>query len=224
LDGAAIPGADDYFHEIQSSGKYDVEVTDANGCSVFATGADSAGGIQIFSISGKIASETGIAIPTCTVYLSGSEGDSMITANDGLYNFYVSEGGTYHITPSKRNDVVPNNGVSTFDIVLIQQHILAIQSLSSPYKIIAADVNASATVSTMDILLIRSVILAIKSSFPNDRLWEFASSDFVFDDPAEPFPFENTRTYNNISQSFADQNFYGIKLGDVNNSWDETIP
>jgi hypothetical protein len=45
--------------------------------------------------------------------------------------------------------------VTTADITLIRRHILSLTALSSPHKIIAADVNASKDVTTADITLIR---------------------------------------------------------------------
>jgi len=128
------------------------------------------------------------------------------------------------VTPSKNNDVTTNNGVSTLDIILMQRHILTIQSLSSPYKIIAADVNASSTVSTLDIVLMRAVILTNSPTFPNGKLWAFVRSDQTFQNPQVPFPFESFRSYSSINEDKANQNFIAMKLGDVNDTWDPNVP
>jgi len=69
----------------------------------------------------------------------------------------------------------------------------------------------------------RSVILGNTQSFPNGRLWEFVKSDYVFDNQ-NIFSFEKSRTYSNLLQNQANQDFIGIKLGDVNENWDNTIP
>jgi len=106
----------------------------------------------------------------------------------------------------------------------MQRHILGIQPLGSPYKIIAADVNLSTSVSTLDIVLARAVILGNTATFPNGKLWEFVESDFVFADPLNPFFYQSNRVNNNISTNQTGQNFIGIKLGDVNNSWDANTP
>ncbi|MBL0102221.1 MAG: hypothetical protein IPP49_21100 [Saprospiraceae bacterium] len=50
----------------------------------------------------------------------------------GTYDMMVASGQDYQITASKGGDYL--NGVSTLDLVLIQRHILGIQTLDSPYK------------------------------------------------------------------------------------------
>jgi len=175
------------------------------------------------SISGGIVSELGDPVRTVTLQLSGTSSQSLTTGNDGLYHFDVNQGGNYTITPSKNNDVNYVNGISTLDILLIQRQILAIQNLGSPYKIIAADVNGSNSVTTFDIVLIRMMILNIRQDFPNGRLWAFVRSDFRFLNPLRPFPYDNFRSYTNLSSAQTDQDFIGIKLGDVNNTWNPGI-
>lgn len=175
------------------------------------------------TISGGIFTESGDPVPSVTVNLTGDATDNFVTGIDGLYSFTVPAGGSYTIAPSKNDDITANNGISTLDIILIQKQILSVDSLDTPCKIIAADVNGSQSVSTLDIVLMRTVILGNVSSFPNGRLWEFVKSDFVFDN-LHVFSFEKSRTYSGISQSQINQDFIGIKLGDVNESWDNGIP
>ncbi len=176
------------------------------------------------TISGLVATEKGVPIPGVMVAITGDASKSMITAADGLYSFEVDANKNYLITPSKNNDVTVANGITTLDIVTIQRQILQVSPLESPFKIIAADVGGNNSVSTLDILLERTMILGMISSFPNGRLWEFVNSDYVFPDAATPFPFEKARTYTNVTSDQMNQNFIGIKLGDVNDSWDEQIP
>jgi len=175
------------------------------------------------NISGTIVSELGAGIRSVTVKLTGSGNQTFTTGTSGIYNFDVAQGGSFTVTPSKSNDTITNNGVSTLDIILIQKMVLAIQPLSTPYKIIAADVNNSRTVTTLDIILIRSVILQVNLTFPNGRLWAFVSSDFNFANPLSPFPYDNYRSYTNISSNQINQDFIGVKLGDVNNSWNPNV-
>jgi len=163
-------------------------------------------------------------VPGVTVTLSGDDSQADITAADGLYSFNVNAGGNYTVTPSKNNDITTSNGITTLDNVLMQRQILAVLPLSTPYRIIAADVNGSSSVTTLDIVLSRAVILGNSPTYPNGKLWTFVNSDFSIAAPLNPFPFEKTRTYNNLNSNQTNQNFIGIKLGDVNGSWDSTIP
>lgn len=173
-------------------------------------------------MSGSVYTSTGIPVSGVSIALSGDETDSFTTAASGLYDFTVNTGGSYVITPSKNNDIVTNNGITTLDIILMQRHILSVQSLGSPYSILAADVNRSEGITTMDIVLTRALILQTSTSFPGGDLWSFVNSDFEFADPAHPWPFESTRSYSSASAA-EDQDFIGIKLGDVNNSWNTNI-
>jgi len=178
-------------------------------------------------ISGTILSAESRPVMGVTVLLTGDDTGSFTTAADGRYNFQIRPGGTYTITPSKNNDVVANNGITAADILLMRRHILGIAPLGSPYKIIAAaECNAAGDtlVSTTDILLTRQLILGNATGYPANRLWQFVPSDYVFPDAINPFPFPTTRTYTNITTNQTGQDFIGIKLGDVNNSWGPSIP
>ena len=65
---------------------------------------------------------------------------------------------------SGSKDVDYMNGVSTLDLVKIQRHILRIrESLDSPYKLIAADVNGDNDVKASDLDRIEKVDLGHNS-------------------------------------------------------------
>ncbi len=179
----------------------------------------------LVNISGAIKTETNVGIPGVSVVLSGDASDTVVTPATGFYSFQVAEGGDYTITPSKNNDVTTNNGVSTLDITLMRRHILGGTQLNSPYKIIAADGNNNNLVTTQDISSTRVVVLNNTAKFPNNRLWSFVSSEQTFTGPPyTPFPFTKIRTYSNLSGPKTNQNFIGVKLGDVNNSWNAGTP
>jgi hypothetical protein len=169
-------------------------------------------------ISGGITNELNSPVQGVNVELSGNGNISQVSDASGNYSFTVVQGGDYTITPSLNTNAV--NGVTTLDLVAISKHILQIQPLNSPYKIIAADANRSNTVTTADMVAIRRVILHIDTEFPNNTSWRFVPKSHVFVNPANPFQggFPEVLNYNNIvsNQAFAD--FFAIKVGDVNNS------
>lgn len=121
----------------------------------------------------------------------------------------------FTITPT--NDNNPLNGVTTYDLVLISRHILAVEPLGSPYKIIAADANKNGSVTAFDLVELRKLILGIYQELPNNTSWRFVDSSFVFPNPSNPF---QTTFPENISVSNIQNNmtggFFGIKIGDVN--------
>ncbi len=179
----------------------------------------------IIMISGGIFTEIGVPVPGVTLALTGSDNQTFVTGADGLYHFTVAQGGNYTVTPEKSNDVNITNGITMLDLNIIRMHVLGVQLLSSPYQIIAADANLSGSVTTLDVNIVRSLVLQGNTShFPFGRLWQFVSSDFIFPDPANPFPFDKSRSYSNASGNYTNQNFTGIKMCDVNNSWNSLVP
>ena len=53
------------------------------------------------------------------------------------------------------------SGLTTFDLVCIQKHILGLDTLENGYKMLAADANKSNSITTFDIILFRKLILGI---------------------------------------------------------------
>lgn len=197
-----------------------VQVIDKNGFVVPVIRRAGAATIRkLIRISGKIKSEQGPGVPGVRVSATG--GDAVETQADGLYAFDLMQNGTYTISPVKNNDVTVNNGITTLDIALIRRHILKIAGLDSPYKMLAADADNSSTITTTDLAAIRKVILTIDSFFPGRRLWRFVPQSFVFSEPANPFPFrDSVQVHAGIVQARSGQDFIGVKIGDVNNTWD----
>ena len=111
------------------------------------------------------------------------------------------------------------NGVTTADLIGISRHILGIQPLGSPYKLIAADANRSGSITTFDIVTVRSLILGITDEFPNNTSWRFLPADFVFPNPANPF-MGNMPAITYTTPVLDPIEFIGIKVGDVNNTAD----
>ncbi|MCP3927972.1 MAG: T9SS type A sorting domain-containing protein [Bacteroidetes bacterium] len=74
-----------------------------------------------------------------------------------------------------------NNGVSTFDLLLLRKHILNTDPITDPFKLIAADANNSGTISTFDQVKLQQQILGQISCVPAGS-WKFISA-FHFDDP-----------------------------------------
>ncbi len=112
-----------------------------------------------------------------------------------------------------RLDVNPLNGLTTFDLVLISRHILNIQPLGSPYKLIAADVNRSSTIATLDLIQLRKLILNIDTDFVNNTSWLFIPADYVFPVPTNPWfaAFPEVLNYNNLSAEVLGAGFIAVK-------------
>ncbi len=170
-------------------------------------------------MAGVISRENQDAVESVQVSLSGQMDTSMMTNAAGTYEFAdLPMGQDYTLTPFRDDD--HRNGVTTFDLILIQQHLLGISPLQSPYKRIAADANKSGSITTLDMIHIQQLILGITTEFPNNTAWRFVDEDFVFPVPANPWfsPFPESITINNLDSDMMSNDFVAIKVGDVNNT------
>lgn len=173
---------------------------------------------QNATISGIVKTETGKAVPFVT--LTTRSNGTVLNATNSRTNGDFSVGnltiGQNYAVKASRNDN-PLNGVSTFDIALISKHILGISPLTSPYKIIAADVNRDGEVSAADMLLMRKLILRTAKTFPNNESWRFVNKNYVFQNPEEPFyeDFSEIASFSNLPIA-AQADFIALKIGDVN--------
>jgi subtilisin-like proprotein convertase family protein len=137
---------------------------------------------------------------------------------NGNYSFAsLPKANNFTISMTDNRNIL--NGVSTLDLVMIQRHILGIEVLNDPKKIIAADVDNNSKVTASDLVALRKNILGISNEFPNgQKSWRFITNNQVFTDPSKPFPFTEKYVYTQLNDNKVNQNFFGIKIGDVNNS------
>jgi hypothetical protein len=168
------------------------------------------------NVAGIIENEEGVEVEYVHIEASGGGMfEEVMTTETGDYSFSLINEDNYVITPDRNDD--PLNGVSTLDLIRINQHILQVESLGSPYKIIAADINRSGEVTTFDLVSLRKLILHIDSEFTNNTSWRFVDAGFVFPDPANPFitDFPEVYTINGLTEDMQ-ADFVAIKVGDVN--------
>ena len=149
------------------------------------------------------------------VQVSGLSGDKIVnTRNDGLFKFSgLDNGGDYTVFPELNKN--PLNGVSTFDLLLIQKHVLNTKKIENPYELIAADVNKSGSISILDMLQLRKIILGVDKEFKGNKSWRFIDANFTFKKEASPYQFPEIVNINDLNGT-AEVHFYGIKIGDVN--------
>ncbi len=174
------------------------------------------------TIAGKLETEGGEALSQKLIGLSGGITMAVQTDVDGTFDFpNLPLNQSYTLTPSY--DTNPMNGVTTYDLVLIRRHVLGVEALPSPYKIIAADANKSGTVTTYDLVILQKMILNVTTEFPNGlKSWRFVDASHAFSNPTNPFAddFPEVITINKLTSNMWNQDFVGIKVGDVNDSSD----
>ena len=178
-----------------------------------------------YMIAGKVMSETQSPVANVTVSLEASLPEfpkKQITDATGTYSFGdLAAFKDYKINLDR--DGAYNEGISTLDLVLIQRHILQVQALNSPFKIIAADVTGDDRVSAADLVALRRLVLGIDNKFPAMPSWRFIDRLTVFNDPSRPFPVTDGMQMQDLASSYPTTDFVAIKLGDVNNTWQDNF-
>ncbi len=212
-----------------NAGKYFVSANN-NGC---ISNLDSVSVVinVSYMVSGTILSPKGNPINIATVNVTGSSTKSTLTDASGNFSFMLGSGAntSYVFAPYKNNDSLKANGITTLDVALIQSHVLQKNLLTSPYKILAADVNGDGKVSTLDIVFIKRLILGLDTTFTAgtttkvSRLWGFVDSAYTFADATSPFPSKATDTISGLNAAVTGKSFVGFKLGDVNWDWKPSL-
>ena len=170
-------------------------------------------------IAGMIQTENAAYLENTMVYIEEDMEDMMMSNSNGAYGFtQLQIGNNYQVRPYKNDDTA--NGVTTFDMVLLLQHVLGINTLDSPYQLIAADINQSGTITTFDAVLLRKVILSIDEEFTQNTSWRFVEGSYTFSDPQNPFAdnFPESFHVENIQDYLQSVNFTAVKIGDLNGS------
>jgi len=174
-------------------------------------------------VAGALATEVANGVQEGNVEITGSGNGipsftfTTMTNATGNYNFNAIPLATNStVTPAKDDN--PLNGVSTYDLVLISKHILGIEPLNTPYKMIAADANKSNSITTFDIVELRKLILGIYTELPNNTSWRFVDKAYNFPNTNNPFQaqFAETKSIVNLNNNLASEDFVSVKVGDVN--------
>ncbi len=137
-----------------------------------------------------------------------------MTEDDGTYVFedvLLTE--DYELGGFKNDD--PMNGVSTFDIVKIQKHLLGLEPFDVAYKYLAADINNNEGVTALDMVELRRLLLGEYDEFPDNTSWRFVDITQEWDDITDPWPFEEIIDVTDLTTDDLDNNFIGVKVGDL---------
>jgi hypothetical protein len=170
------------------------------------------------SISGTVTYYDGVkVVPNVTMkLLDGSNNQLATTTTDsnGDYSFTgLDKGGDYKVVTEKSGDYT---GLTSLDQLIIQRHILNLQPITDINKFVAADVDNNGNLTSLDRLAIKRFIIGVDTWTTN--VWKFYSSGVTLN--SSNYLTEGpSRTYSNLLTNMVDQDFTGIKMGDVNNSW-----
>jgi hypothetical protein len=218
------------IYDCDHVGQQNIEmwVTDAAGnqdfCNTFVIVQDNmnvcnTGNPLMVNVSGMVTDEMGITVENATISVNDGVTNPIITSGSGAYKFdSLIVGNDYTVSPEKNMNYL--NGVTTYDLVVLRKHILHINYLDSPYKIIAADANNSGTVTTTDMVELQKLILFVNDELADNNSWRFVDKNYQFQNPDDPLSevFPEVYNINNLSDDMLDLDFIGIKVGDLNNS------
>ena len=168
----------------------------------------------LINVTGNITTINDEPISGAELEVQGSELAPQTTNDDGTFAFTVNADRNYVVTPSKDDDDL--NGISTLDLVLIQKHILGLKAIDNPYLLLAANINEDNKVSASDILQLRRLILGSTNDLGES--WLFINKEYQFENPAKPYMENIPKEVAVNSDNDVNINFYGIKMGDINNS------
>jgi Dockerin type I domain len=225
--GTGFPTTNTQLYACADTGKQNIEIwaKDSTGnvlsktTSFQLTGGTACGKPipNTLAIMGSIKTESDKAIDAI-VTLSGGATLTIIKSN--AFNFVdLLRGGNFGVSPTRDNDWV--NGVTTFDISIMSKHILDITPITSPYKLIAADVNRDGSIDGADMLLTRNLVLGRVTKFANNTSWRFMPKSVTPTTSTDGQPmlnFKETITYTTLNDTVRNADFVAIKIGDVSGS------
>jgi hypothetical protein len=201
----------------------------ADYCETYVIVQDNLGGCpnaDKLNVVGELKTEMTEGVEEATVSINGTSTFappySYFDLSDTLGMYAVTNSvplaATFTIAPEKDDN--PLNGVTTYDLVLMSKHILGLEPLNSPYKMIAADANKSGSITTFDVVELRKLILGIYTELPNNTSWRFVDKAFVFPNANNPFQsnFPETISVADAMLSQIGEDFVGVKVGDVNST------
>jgi hypothetical protein len=160
------------------------------------------------------------------VRMTGSEDSTVTTIANGRYTHRVEVTSSSHSVTIRPHKIVNKlNGLTTADVTRIQQHIVGSVPFTNAYDVVASDVNNDKLINAADPSAIFQALRGNQLAFMQiDSSWRFVSQGHTFQGgPYFPTPLPNSgfwnyprhRTYVNLDRDTFNQNYIGIKVGDV---------
>ncbi|MFH1946818.1 MAG: S8 family serine peptidase, partial [Candidatus Magasanikbacteria bacterium] len=171
-----------------------------------------------YAISGTVKYYDGVkVVSNAIVTLEDNIGTIATTTTDvnGFYEFTgVTAGGDYVVRIFK-DDNYSSKGVTVSDLINIKKHTLGTE-LTNIFKIIAADFNSNLSISVSDLIMLKKFTLLRIDGRPTFS-WKFYSSNATLT-TVNYLAVGLTRNFTNLTVDKPNQDFVGVKMGDVNNS------
>ncbi|MBK7871411.1 MAG: hypothetical protein IPJ74_12420 [Saprospiraceae bacterium] len=176
-------------------------------------------GPGIGSISGSVHTEGNYGLKDVNIMLVSNDSAFLLTEQSGSYRFdSIPMLADYKVVPSLNSNT--REGISLVDLILLQKHVLGIELIRSPYRLIAADINRDGRIDNDDVIELRNVLIGVQSEFTANNSWRFVDASYFFPNPLDPwqeeFPEYISIARMNNAENYGD--FVAIKIGDINGS------
>ena len=156
-------------------------------------------------------------VPGVDVSLTGTVTANQTTGLAGTYLFGVPDNANTTVKCFK--ETAGNDGLTGSDVLLIKRHVLMIQTLTSPYQFVAADVSGEGNLSLLDYARIQEVALGTKQHITGSPDWKFIPKSYMFPSPNPlSVPFPESISHMPVNVDFLDDDFVAVRMGDVNGS------
>jgi len=166
-------------------------------------------------IGGLVKTPNGLGIEEAQVELMGMSMQEM-TDKNGAYSFGEMDKGQGYELQTSRNEDDPLNGITVKDVIMIQRHLLGMKEFTSPYQLLAADANASASIEVRDMIELKKLILGKEEELRYSPPWYFVDALYAFDDIKHPLDHPSAFEYKiDTLVSHMNIEFVGVKVGDV---------
>lgn len=119
----------------------------------------------------------------------------------------------YTITPFKDGNA--RDGVDIMDLVAVYESVLGLRQLN-PYQQLAADVSGTGGISTLDLVTLKNLVDGVTDNWPATvPVWRFLDKNHqIINGNITPI-----NTFINTNNLIYGNEFIGIKMGDVNGSY-----
>nr|MBC8527501.1 T9SS type A sorting domain-containing protein [Candidatus Cloacimonadota bacterium] len=171
----------------------------------------------LFDISGYISYYSDAnPVPNADVDITGDATYVATTDGYGEYLFLDIPGGNYESTPFKDTDL---GGLSGLDASRAARYSAGLYELDC-LEMIAGDVSMDGSINGMDPSKIARYSIEIIDYLNDDCIdWVFTPEPIPECEDWPPIVYEDTREYIPLISDLTDEDFIGIRLGDVTGNW-----
>ncbi len=167
-------------------------------------------------LSGMVTDVNGERLNDFSVFIENSNDPDNAIDMDGENGQFemnnAQKDNDYEIALTKPDDF--NAGITTVDMITLQNHLLGVSVIENEHKLIAADVNRDGRLSSADLILMKRMIIGQISTFPEyETPWVFKLLNQADVMQISDTKFITEELYENVHMDLV-----AIKLGDIDGS------